>query len=295
MAFKQLPRIIAAVFVFTFVPLSCSNAYSAESAGVKPSYLPGNYRSIAPVAKMTGNAVTGGIDFNSKPPAVKSSPGPHSSHRSSIFKELGYDFEDIAKDPTFYVLMAGLATAPSFLHHEDPEINKEWANNLKMDHVFELGNVMGNGILPTAVSGLALGYGKLAHRPGVSDFGSDLLRAEAVTGVLTLSLKGIINRRRPSGGPYSFPSGHTSTAFTSAAVVYRHFGWKWGLPAAVAASYVGLSRLQENKHYLSDVVAGAILGGYVGYKVAGRHRNGSSMNIAPMVGAGYGISASFRF
>jgi len=124
---------------------------------------------------------------------------------------------------------------------------------------------------------------------------SDLLRAQAINGILTLSLKGIINRPRPDGAPYSFPSGHTSTSFATAAVIYRHFGWKWGLPAAAAATYVGLSRLQENKHYLSDVIAGAVLGGYVGYKVAGRPSGNKSLSIVPMAGDMYGIRASIRF
>jgi membrane-associated phospholipid phosphatase len=219
----------------------------------------------------------------------------NSIHRASIFKELGHDFKYMSGDPTFYLVMAGLSVTPSFVSHETPEVNEAWANNLRVDHVFELGNVMGNGVLPVTTSVLALAYGSLAHHPRASDFGSDLLRAQAVNGILTLSLKGIINRPRPSGAPYGFPSGHTSTSFATAAVVYRHFGWKWGLPAAVAASYVGLSRLQENKHYLSDVIAGAVLGSYVGYKVAGRQGDARSLYIAPMAGDINGITASIRF
>lgn len=36
------------------------------------------------------------------------------------------------------------------------------------------------------------------------------------------------------------------------------------------ASYVGISRLQENMHYLSDFIAGAIVGTYVFYKIINR-------------------------
>lgn len=256
-----------AVAIFALVPLSCHNAFSAEPPAAHATY------------------------FN---PIGTQSVMPISIHRGSIFKELGHDFKYLSGDPTFYLLMAGLSVTPSFVTHEAPEINEAWANDLRVDHVFEFGNVMGNGVLPVTTSILALGYGKFAHRPGASDFGSDLLRAQAVNGVLTLSLKGIFNRTRPDGAPYSFPSGHTSTSFATAAVIYRHFGWKWGVPAAAAATYVGLSRLQENKHYLSDVIAGAVLGGYVGYKVAGRHSSGS-LNIAPMAGDVYGLRASVRF
>jgi membrane-associated phospholipid phosphatase len=65
----------------------------------------------------------------------------------------------------------------------------------------------------------------------------------------------------------SFPSGHASTAFTLAAVAERHFGWKVGLPAYSVAGLVAVSRLQRNKHYLSDVIAGATLGYIVGRTV----------------------------
>lgn len=59
--------------------------------------------------------------------------------------------------------------------------------------------------------------------------------------------------------PYAFPSGHTSSAFAAAGVGVKHYGWKWGALAEAAALYVGLSRLQENKHYVSDVIGGAVL------------------------------------
>ncbi len=268
MRLNKLPPIIAAVAVFALIPLSCHSAFSAESATAHMA------RFDAPDTQITAT---------------------NSSHRGAIFKELGHDFKYLSGDPTFYLLMAGLSVTPSVVRHEAPEINEAWANDLKVDHVFEFGNMMGNGVLPVTTSVLALSYGKFAHRPGASDFGSDLLRAQAVNGMLTLSLKGIFNRTRPDGRPYSFPSGHTSTSFTTAAVIYRHFGWKLGVPAAAAATYVGLSRLQENRHYLSDVIAGAVLGSYVGYKVAGRHSGGRSLSIAPMAGDTYGLRATVTF
>jgi len=50
-------------------------------------------------------------------------------------------------------------------------------------------------------------------------------------------------------------------------VVERHYGWKAGLPAYGLAAAMGYSRIVRDKHYLSDVVAGAALGSLVGLTV----------------------------
>ena len=43
-------------------------------------------------------------------------------------------------------------------------------------------------------------------------------------------------------------------------MLQRHYGWKVGAPAYAIASYVGASRLAENKHFMSDVLFGAGIG-----------------------------------
>ena len=64
-----------------------------------------------------------------------------------------------------------------------------------------------------------------------------------------------------SGDPNSFPSGHTSAAFSAAIVWARTLPWKWGRVAAiVAAILMGFSRLYVGVHFPSDVLAGALLG-----------------------------------
>ena len=68
-------------------------------------------------------------------------------------------------------------------------------------------------------------------------------------------------RPRPDGSDNgSFPSGHTASAFASATVLERHFGWKAGVPAFGFATYVGLARMSANKHNMSDVIMGAAMG-----------------------------------
>jgi hypothetical protein len=58
----------------------------------------------------------------------------------------------------------------------------------------------------------------------------------------------------------SFPSGHSASAFATAGVLQRHYGWKVGVPATVVAAYVATARVHDNKHYLSDVIFGGAMG-----------------------------------
>lgn len=86
------------------------------------------------------------------------------------------------------------------------------------------------------------------------------IKAFGTSMLITHSLKRIINKRRPNGGDLSFPSGHTTSAFASAAFLERRYGWKVGIPSYIIASYVGWSRIYANKHDIYDVLAGATVG-----------------------------------
>jgi membrane-associated phospholipid phosphatase len=229
--------------------------------------------------------------------------GKSSDKRSSrpfILHQLYDDITYLATQPDFYGIVGGIAAAPSVFssafRSEDPEFTELWGPSIFADNFFEVGEIIGNGAFPVAASVISWGIGKAAASPRWSEFGSDLFRSQAVNGLFTLTLKASINRRRPNGGSYSYPSGHTSAAFAAAGTVYADLGKTWGIPAFVLAGYVGLSRLQEGKHYVSDVVAGGILGSYISLKLA--HRNGrkGNLTISPLISGGkmLGLSLSFR-
>ncbi|PCI51120.1 MAG: phosphatase PAP2 family protein [Alphaproteobacteria bacterium] len=79
--------------------------------------------------------------------------------------------------------------------------------------------------------------------------------------VITFGLKKAINRTRPNGDCCdSFPSGHSSVAFAGAAFLQKRYGWTYGIPAYLAAAFVGYSRVQSDKHHTEDVIAGAAIG-----------------------------------
>lgn len=79
--------------------------------------------------------------------------------------------------------------------------------------------------------------------------------------ILEQALKHIVLKPRPDGSDnFSFPSGHTTSAFSGAAFIQRRYGWKYGIPSYLLASYVGYTRIQAKKHDGWDVLAGATIG-----------------------------------
>jgi membrane-associated phospholipid phosphatase len=119
----------------------------------------------------------------------------------------------------------------------------------------------------------------------------DLANAAIVNLGYTALLKATVKRERPDGSNnYSFPSGHASDAFTWATVFERHYGWKLGVPAYALAATMGYSRIVRDKHYFSDVVAGATLGYIVGRTVVRvnsqalpRPEGQTILNLSPIV------------
>jgi membrane-associated phospholipid phosphatase len=225
--------------------------------------------------------------------------GNKRSRRPFILHQLYDDITYLATQPDFYGIVGGMAAAPSVFspafRRESHEFTELWGPSIFADNFFEFGETIGNGTFPVAASVLSWGIGKAAGSQRWSEFGSDLFRSQAVNGFFTMALKAGISRTRPNGGSYSYPSGHTSAAFAAAGTIYADFGKTWGIPAFVLAGYVGLSRLQEGKHYVSDVVAGGILGSYISLKLARRNNRKGKLTLAPLVDGGKMLGMSFSY
>lgn len=147
--------------------------------------------------------------------------------------------------------------------------------------------------------------GELAGRGEVADAALHVGAALAAGGVLNGALKYSIGRERPSAtaNPHrfrpfagqnrwqSFPSGHTVVAFSLASAVSEEARRPWVTALAYGgAAAVAWSRVYEDKHWASDVAAGALIG-----IVAGRgtvrllHRGGDGA--APAVAIAPGLVA----
>jgi membrane-associated phospholipid phosphatase len=98
------------------------------------------------------------------------------------------------------------------------------------------------------------------------------IAAVAISAGITEVMKYSINRVRPfitypdiirksAAGSPSFPSGHTSSAFSTATSLSLEYPkWYIILPSFAWASTVGYSRMDLGVHYPSDVIAGALVG-----------------------------------
>jgi len=83
----------------------------------------------------------------------------------------------------------------------------------------------------------------------------------ASTVVSTYAIKSVVDKDRPDGsGNDAFPSGHAAMAFQGAAFIQKRYGWKYGAAAYAVATYVGWTRVDSDKHDLSDVMMGALIG-----------------------------------
>lgn len=71
----------------------------------------------------------------------------------------------------------------------------------------------------------------------------------------------------------SFPSGHTTEAFALASVISAHYEETWIKSSAYTlATLVGVARTYHDAHFASDVLAGALIGNWVGQSVVARNR-----------------------
>ncbi|MGE5175397.1 MAG: phosphatase PAP2 family protein [Hyphomicrobiales bacterium] len=146
----------------------------------------------------------------------------------------------------------------------------------------ESGEAFGGATLLVG-STLALGAeGHVFHHPSAFRTAKELVWAGAGATIAVTALKETVRRERPDGSDrLSFPSGHTTAAFAAATVIAREQGGVWGWLAYGAAATAGYARIADRHHYLSDVVAGAILGRLIGRLVTHGDRAAADAPSAP--------------
>ncbi len=113
-------------------------------------------------------------------------------------------------------------------------------------------------VLPAAGYGMTFYYNDYQGR-------AEFYKSFLTTLGITYTLKYSVHKTRPNGEPGSFPSGHASVAFSGASFIQKRYGWKFGIPAYIAATFVAWSRIESKNHYLEDVIAGGFIGITVTY------------------------------
>lgn len=148
----------------------------------------------------------------------------------------------------------------------DEEVRNSWKGHQRISKpAAHIGDLLGSGVPGAAI---ALGQYYWDHEQGVAH-----IKTMIGAGVYTSAVKVLANRQRPgnSTNRLSFPSGHSSSAFATASALYWSYGPWIGIPSYILATGVAASRLSDDVHWLSDTVAGASIGIWMGYAYA--HQN----------------------
>jgi membrane-associated phospholipid phosphatase len=215
-----------------------------------------------------------------------------------------------------------LAATTAFLIASDENIRGAFrgyvGRNPFVDDVGPVITQMG-GLGAAATAGLFFGAGVLFKDDRARDTGYLAACAIAQSFLVEHALKGLTGRQRPYvadgedhwtgpagffkrydpdyDGLYdSFPSGHSAWAFSLATVValqYRHPAWVPVLSYTIAAG-VGLTRVTMDRHWMSDVVVGAVIGHLVARLVVRSHDR--RQRLVPVLGcSGRGITLGFHY
>ena len=100
-----------------------------------------------------------------------------------------------------------------------------------------------------------------------------LIIAILITAMVVFLVKLVVRRKRPEGewgkfyrstDPHSFPSGHAVRATMLAVIMLGLGPWWVGVVLLAWAPLVGLARVAMGLHYLSDVLAGILIGFVIG-------------------------------
>ena len=200
------------------------------------------------------------------------------------FAEIPRDFVRFGSFDSLKIVGLGAAGAAGAHRWDDGGIAH--AQRHMPANTYRAGNVGGNFYFQT---GSAFGLYAIARMSGsnrTAALGADLLRAQILTQGIVQAGKITTQRTRPDGSnDYSLPSGHAASAFATASVLHRHFGWVVGVPAYAFGAYVGAARMSANRHHLSDVIMGAAVGIAAGRTVTvGHGKTRFAMGVSPTSG-----------
>ncbi len=112
-----------------------------------------------------------------------------------------------------------------------------------------------------AAAYMTLDLAGVSHDSGFVKRGCTALSGYVFYAVTTQTVKHVVSEMRPDGSrDNSFPSGHSGMAFLGAELVRMEYGNGWGVAAYGIAGTTAFMRIWNDKHWLTDVVAGAAIG-----------------------------------
>ncbi|HIJ95691.1 MAG TPA: phosphatase PAP2 family protein [Desulfuromonadales bacterium] len=250
--------------------------------------------------------------------AAESAPLSVSHEFRQVGAHLAAETADFAKTP-FQIengnllVTLGVVSAVGLSYVFDTDIRDKVQRNRShsVDKAADIAAGVGNPYLHLGLAALVYGGGIAADSARWKSTGEMLGEALILADGATLILKEATGRGRPTVTDHkgdfhpfgfknnydSFPSMHTASSFAVASIMARTSG---SLPASVlsysAAVLVGLSRLNQDKHWASDVVLAAALGELAGRVVTWQHARHSSVALVPTAlegGGGVALAGHF--
>lgn len=233
------------------------------------------------------------------------------------FKKYWTDTKEIVRSPvrwnkTDWQRVGAFALTTGALFFADQPVH-DWVNDYRSGM---LNDISSNVFEPfgaeytLAVCGALYGYGLLTKNRKSESTALLAVESFALASIFVRIPKNLIGRQRPDAGndvsPFdfkgplggtSFPSGHTVAVFSAATVIanqYRETVWVPVLSYSVAG-LAGLSRIYDNRHWISDVFAGAVLGIAVGNLVCPVHKDSGLTIVPAKMGPAYGFHLAYSF
>ena len=223
---------------------------------------------------------------SSEKPTASSISAPTPAPIGGVIADAIQDFRQIPSWTNVAILAAG-GLGAAFAHPTDMGVSQTLSGSQRLGSFFRIGETVGGARAQFAA---ALGTYAIGHFSGqnrIAAIGADLVQSQILAQTMTAAIKMSVQRTRPDGTQYSFPSGHSSVSFATATVLQRNLGWKVGIPAYGMATYVAASRIQDKRHFLSDVTFGAAIGIVAGRSVT-VGRGDAKFAIAPAAAPGGG-------
>ncbi len=216
-------------------------------------------------------------------PASAQSAEPEPPTIGAVFREVPSDLWRFLSWDTSIVL--GIGGGAALIGHVwDDDLADEIETNVRLNDAMAGGKTYGAFTVQTFIGVGMYGAGWVAKKGRLATAGADIMRAQILSQVYVQAIKYTVRRERPdASNSHSFPSGHSASAFATAGVLQRHYGWKVGVPATVAAAYVAASRVHDNRHYLSDVIFGSAMG-IAGQRTVMLHAGRYGVSLAPSAG-----------
>lgn len=199
------------------------------------------------------------------------------------------------------------ATALTYAYDRDIQFKLQSNKNSSLKKATDAGSVAGDPFLHLGLAALVYGTAIAADSPKWQETGEMMGEALILADASTFLIKEAVGRGRPNATESrsdfkplgfkknydSFNSMHTASSFALASVLSATSD-SLTMKAAyyLAATFVGFSRMYQNKHWASDVVFGAALGELCGRVVTNYHGSNNKISLAPQAytnGAGLAL------